>query len=127
MNRIPPLLYGRSHICDSYDLQDRSTPRQKEPPHLPLDLLYCRLRFRHVREGLWYCAEAHLRRKQPVHPCLNIHIHDSDSVLHSYSNELFQQGTQPVQHTNVRSFKLDVKLVHQADIYPLTELTPFTM
>lgn len=90
--RLPFVLHGRSHLRDRHDLQDRPCSWQKEPSDLPFDLLHRWFSLGHVCEGFWHCAEAYFRGKQPVLPRFNIRLHDPDSYVYPYTDELLQQG-----------------------------------
>lgn len=54
--RLPSLRFRCRWLRRLYDLQNCSPIWQEERPHLPFNLLYCRIHFCHVRQGLWYCA-----------------------------------------------------------------------
>lgn len=59
-------------------------------------MLYRRFRFRHVCQSLWHCVETISRGQQPIHARVHVRFLNRHRVLHSYPDELFQQGFEPV-------------------------------
>lgn len=86
--RLPVLLSGSGHLLDRDDLPDSSGVWEEEPAHLHLDLLDRRLRFGHVRQGIWHCRQTDPGREQPVHACLDVCLCHRHWVLHPDPDEL---------------------------------------
>lgn len=123
--RIPSLLLRGRRVRQCHDLQDCAHPRQEEPADLPLDLLDCRIRLCHVRQGLRHCGQAHFCRPQPVHSRLYIRFHDLDDRLHSDPDELLQQGISHLLDSNVLCPGL-TRLFDESMANNIAESTPYT-
>lgn len=96
--RILILLCIRGRFRWNHDLPCRTGIREKEPAHLHLDLLDGRIRVGHVSQGLWHSAEIDSGWKQPILASLHIRLHHPYRCLHFDSDELLQQGPQPIPH-----------------------------
>lgn len=101
MLRLPSLRHRRCRIRRVHDLQDCPRLWQEERPRLPLYLLYRRINLRHVCQGFRYCSEAYLCWPQPIHPPVNLRLHDPYSRLHLDPDELLQQGSGLLPHQYV--------------------------
>lgn len=86
--RVPYLLPCGCDFLDGHDLPSGASLWKEEPLDLYLYLLNSGLRLRHVRQGLRNRSEAHIQRKQPIHTCVNIRLHDRHRFLHPYTDEL---------------------------------------
>lgn len=97
-NSVLDILLYRRRLRGSHDLPRRSQARPQKSSHLHLHLLDRRLRLDHGCQGVRHCFEADYWRQQPIYSSLNICVRHHSHRLHSYTNELFQQGAQPVFH-----------------------------
>lgn len=101
--RILNLLRVRCHIRRRHDLPGRAHIREEEPFGFPVDLFDRWIRVCDVSQGDWYCDEVDFRWQQSVHAPFNLCLHHLDKRLHPDTNELFQQGPEPVSYFNVGS------------------------
>lgn len=86
--RIPAICHRGCRLRRSHDLQNCACLRKAECPHLLVYLLYRRLHLRHVHQGFRNRLEAHIRRKQPILPPVDIRLPDPHGSLHPDSDEL---------------------------------------
>lgn len=94
------------HHSDSllclHDLQNCSHIRQAKPPDLPQHLLPGRISVGHGHQGLRHRPQTDLCGQQPIHSRLNLRVYDNHDGLHLDTDELLQQGLEPVPHQHVR-------------------------
>lgn len=100
--RVPHLLSHGSGVRCGYDIPSGSEVWEEESPNLLVDLFNSRFCLRHVGQGFWNCCEVDAGGQQPVHASINVCVHHLDCGLYLDPDELFQQGSEPVSHINVR-------------------------
>ena len=109
--RLSLLLCRHLHFPRRHDLQSRAVSWQEEPPRLHLDMLGSRIYHGHVREGFWNRPQTHLgqRWEKSVLSSLNIRLRHCRCGVHPDTDELFQQGFEPVLYLSVsRSLRLGI-------------------
>ena len=90
--RIPHLLYPCHRVCQLHDLQSRPETRPDESSGLSIDLFHRGIYIRHVRQGFRNSHQAHLCRRQPVHPRVHLCFLLGPGSYHSHPNELPEQS-----------------------------------
>lgn len=121
LNRIHHLLPGRHHLLDCHDLQGGPHLREEKPVDLHLHLFDGGVGVGHVGQGVWDRVEVDVCGQQSIHPCLDICVYGGDGGVHLDSDELFQQGVEPVLDVDCQP----VVLCHVYDgdavrvVYPL--------
>lgn len=101
MTRLSLLRSFRCRIRSHDDLLDRSTLWQEESSRLPQHLQHYWQYLDLRRQGTGYCTKAYIRRQQSAYASFNIRIPHRDRRGNHDTDELFQQGAQPIQHQHV--------------------------
>lgn len=101
-SRLLDICHNSDSLLRLHDLQNCSRIRQAKPPDLPEHLLPRRISLGHGHQGLRHRPQTDLCGQQPIHPRLNLRVYDYHGGLHLDTDELLQQGSQPVPHQHVR-------------------------
>ena len=101
--RLPLLLCRHYHFPRRHDLQSCTVSWEEEPPRLHLDMLGSRFYHGHVREGFRNRPQTHLGQKwkESVLSSINIRLRHRRCRVHPDTDELFQQGLEPVLYLSV--------------------------
>lgn len=89
----------RLHRC--HDLQGCAKIRAQEPAGVYLHLLYRRIHFGDVGEGIRHCIEVDFCGQKSIFAPIDIRLHDCHCSLHSDTDELLQQGSKPIPNFHV--------------------------
>lgn len=94
--RIYAILSSCNRLLNRHDLQSCTNVWQEKPSDIHLDLLDCGIDLSHVGQSLWNRAEADYGWQQSIHTPFDVGLCDRHSGVHSNSDELLQQGSQPI-------------------------------
>lgn len=95
-DRFPPLRLPRHLFRCHHDLLRRAQVRQAESHDLHLHLLDCRIDLHHGYQRARHSTEDDLPRRQSVLAPVDLRLRDHGRGVHPNTNELLQQGSQPI-------------------------------
>lgn len=110
--RLLDICHNGDSLLRLHDLQNCSRIWQAKPLDLPQHLLPGRIGVGYGHQGLRYRPQTYLCGQQPIHSCLNLCFHDHHGGLHLDTDELLQQGTEPVPYKYVRPSPLPGSVAH---------------
>ena len=99
--RLPDLLHCSVNLFNRHDIPDSTNVWEEKSTHLYIHLFNSWVSLGHVGQSIRHRSEIDLRGRESVHISVHIRFHDCYSCLYSDSNELFQQGPQPVSNIHV--------------------------
>ena len=123
MYRLLILLHHSRNFCGRDDIQNWPEIWEEKSSNIHLDLFDGRLCLCYVCQGIWHCPKADSGRQQSIHPCFNLCIRDCNRCLYLNTDELFQQGFEPIFDVNVGG----ILIVQRPRLTSITESIPYTM